>query len=358
MPIDVICSCGRRMSVPDHFAGKSGKCKGCGARLTIPRPDEPFTFTEQDLVQAVAVRPCDPVPLAQPVGEPRPVSPAPIPPIVVATEPKHTSVYVPNKRRFALSRRAMIFTACSAVAVFILVPLVASLGRPNCHALAPDALKNGNLDAAEKYYRLGLQQAIRENAHYFIAVTHQGLADVAMAREDWATAEKEARTAFDELICPVNMQRDKFFRDIDMVKCFNTMGYAKIATGDYEKGIREVEEADMIQAEQLKGMNEPNASIRMSGLYRAIARVTGQPRYYQRALERIKRVEDGVVSFKYGSLGQTIAHSNVLKERAAIAREFAIPGENPVAIEEEANRMEKAFLDKEKSDQERHGIAR
>ena len=38
MPIDVSCSCGKSFSVPDHFAGKSGKCKACGARLVIPEP--------------------------------------------------------------------------------------------------------------------------------------------------------------------------------------------------------------------------------------------------------------------------------------------------------------------------------
>jgi tetratricopeptide (TPR) repeat protein len=237
----------------------------------------------------------------------------------------------------------------------ILIPLVVHVNRPNYYALAPRALNNGDLDAAEKYYRLGLQQAIREDAHYFIAVTHQGLADVAMAREDWPTAEKEARTTFDELICPVNMQCDKFSRDTDMVKCFSTMGYVKIAQGDYEKGIREIEEADRIETELYQGMSEPNTSIRMSRLYRGIARATGQPRYYQRALERIKKAEDGVVSFKFGNLSQTIAHANVLRERAAIVREYAIRDEDPDGIEEQADRMEKAFRDREKADRERHG---
>jgi hypothetical protein len=38
MAIEVECRCGTRISVPDHFAGKVGKCKACGERLVIPEP--------------------------------------------------------------------------------------------------------------------------------------------------------------------------------------------------------------------------------------------------------------------------------------------------------------------------------
>jgi hypothetical protein len=34
--IEVICPCGRVFTLPDHVAGRSGKCKNCGARLVIP----------------------------------------------------------------------------------------------------------------------------------------------------------------------------------------------------------------------------------------------------------------------------------------------------------------------------------
>lgn len=36
MPIEVSCSCGRTLKVPDQFAGKKGKCPGCGTMLRIP----------------------------------------------------------------------------------------------------------------------------------------------------------------------------------------------------------------------------------------------------------------------------------------------------------------------------------
>ncbi len=38
MPIDVSCPCGSIISVGDHFAGKSGRCRRCGKRLVIPYP--------------------------------------------------------------------------------------------------------------------------------------------------------------------------------------------------------------------------------------------------------------------------------------------------------------------------------
>lgn len=36
MPIDVVCQCGRKASVPDAMAGKKGKCPACGEILSIP----------------------------------------------------------------------------------------------------------------------------------------------------------------------------------------------------------------------------------------------------------------------------------------------------------------------------------
>ncbi|HEY2156445.1 MAG TPA: hypothetical protein VGH33_12495, partial [Isosphaeraceae bacterium] len=36
MPIPVACRCGKTFEVPDHFAGKSGRCKTCGQALMIP----------------------------------------------------------------------------------------------------------------------------------------------------------------------------------------------------------------------------------------------------------------------------------------------------------------------------------
>lgn len=41
MPIELVCQCGKRFSVPDQFAGKKASCKACGAKLLIPSPAAP-----------------------------------------------------------------------------------------------------------------------------------------------------------------------------------------------------------------------------------------------------------------------------------------------------------------------------
>ncbi|MEW6358193.1 MAG: tetratricopeptide repeat protein [Planctomycetota bacterium] len=40
MPIRIECSCGKVLNVPDTMAGQKGKCPGCGAVLTVPKPGE------------------------------------------------------------------------------------------------------------------------------------------------------------------------------------------------------------------------------------------------------------------------------------------------------------------------------
>src|SRR5438105_3322003 len=36
--IEFACSCGKRFSVPDNFAGRTARCKACGSNVTVPQP--------------------------------------------------------------------------------------------------------------------------------------------------------------------------------------------------------------------------------------------------------------------------------------------------------------------------------
>lgn len=51
MPIHLAChGCGKSFSVPDHFAGRRGKCKHCGTAMDVPEfaPASPATFVVED----------------------------------------------------------------------------------------------------------------------------------------------------------------------------------------------------------------------------------------------------------------------------------------------------------------------
>lgn len=67
MPIDFACAkCGRETSAPEEFAGKKGRCGGCGEVLVIPPPNYDLPV----LVPKAAPRPSPPVPA--------PIQPTPI----------------------------------------------------------------------------------------------------------------------------------------------------------------------------------------------------------------------------------------------------------------------------------------
>jgi len=40
MAIKFVCDCGRELNLKDEFAGKKGKCPGCGAVIHVPTPEE------------------------------------------------------------------------------------------------------------------------------------------------------------------------------------------------------------------------------------------------------------------------------------------------------------------------------
>ena len=49
MSIKVVCPNGHALQVKDEFAGKSGLCPHCKARITVPKP-EPEAVSEDDLL--------------------------------------------------------------------------------------------------------------------------------------------------------------------------------------------------------------------------------------------------------------------------------------------------------------------
>jgi len=227
---------------------------------------------------------------------------------------------------------------------------------PNYYALAPEALRSGNTDLAEKYYRLGLQQAIRDDRHFFIAVTHQGLASVEFEKKNWAEAEREAKVAFDEFLCPKNENLSS--NDYNLIGCFHVMGYSQIIQGKYEEGLRNIEEADDINAKWTKGFNEPTASLDMAKTYRTVASLSHQAHLYHRAAERIKKAEELLQTPAFIYLKNSIFNVNLLREKSQIIREAGFLEPNPDDINLEATRMENAFYARERADRERHELSR
>jgi hypothetical protein len=120
--------------------------------------------------------------------------------------------------------------------------------------------------------------------------------------------------------------------------------------------VRDIEGGDDFAWVIIRGLHEPADSIKIAMVYRGAGRATGQKRYYREALERIEKAETGL-SYNAGfNLQYTIAHANVLREKAAVIRESDTIQGDADAIEGEADRIEKEFLDREKADRNRHQL--
>src|SRR4051794_30125699 len=62
MAIAFTCpSCGKSLQLPDHAAGKTGKCKACGARIAIPA-DDAVEADSYAVIEPEPSRPADPLP--------------------------------------------------------------------------------------------------------------------------------------------------------------------------------------------------------------------------------------------------------------------------------------------------------
>jgi hypothetical protein len=64
MAIPVTCECGRKINLPDEYAGKKGKCPECGATIPIPARPEPAPAKEPPKEESF------PEPEAKPAGIP------------------------------------------------------------------------------------------------------------------------------------------------------------------------------------------------------------------------------------------------------------------------------------------------
>lgn len=73
MPITVHCSCGKAISVPDSYAGRTGTCRGCGAPIMVP--------ASNDAVEAFLIPEDDMMPVSRPPSPPSPIH------VVIADDP-------------------------------------------------------------------------------------------------------------------------------------------------------------------------------------------------------------------------------------------------------------------------------
>jgi hypothetical protein len=48
MPIELTCSCGKRLQVAEEFSGRQGRCPACGELLQIPGRDDTTTAPSSD----------------------------------------------------------------------------------------------------------------------------------------------------------------------------------------------------------------------------------------------------------------------------------------------------------------------
>jgi hypothetical protein len=53
MPIEITCSCRKRLQVGNEFAGRQGQCPACGALLLIPDRDPTVAASSPESAQAV-----------------------------------------------------------------------------------------------------------------------------------------------------------------------------------------------------------------------------------------------------------------------------------------------------------------
>jgi len=83
--IEVVCpSCGAKLNVPERYAGRTGKCKGCGAAVTVPAAPTEAGAAEPD-EWSLANHPVE--------APPAPTPPPPAPPPVQTPYPAYPPTY-------------------------------------------------------------------------------------------------------------------------------------------------------------------------------------------------------------------------------------------------------------------------
>ena len=117
MPIHLAChGCGKSFSVPDHFAGRRGKCKHCGAAMSVPAfvPSSPTTFVIED----------DPVRLRTPRR--RPIGFGQIVGMILAfLAPTGWFLYAaPKMDNRTIAQASMIFMAAGFLVIIIGFPIL------------------------------------------------------------------------------------------------------------------------------------------------------------------------------------------------------------------------------------------
>ncbi|TET39299.1 MAG: hypothetical protein E3J72_00705 [Planctomycetota bacterium] len=92
MAIPVTCECGRKINLPDEYAGKKGKCPECGATIPIPAASEPAPVKEAS----------EPAPVKEPPPEPEEKEPPSELEVDFLPEPETKPAGIPVKKKAAV----------------------------------------------------------------------------------------------------------------------------------------------------------------------------------------------------------------------------------------------------------------
>src|SRR4051794_39394154 len=117
MPIEVSCSCGKRLRARDDLAGKRAKCPGCGQMLTISAPPPPPAVEEEPDLYGFADAPAE-------EPNPRPVARTAVAPVAAAARPGTTMATRPVTAKPALAATAAPPTQTSTRGRFVYVALL------------------------------------------------------------------------------------------------------------------------------------------------------------------------------------------------------------------------------------------
>lgn len=119
--------------------------------------------------------------------------------------------------------------------------VVYQVTKPNYYSLAPAALEKGDPEGAERYYRLALERADRENSEFFRGISHLGLSKVAAQKKQWPVAKSEAETSILHFESGKNEKPN--ILDFSLDEAYLQLGLASVALREYGAAVESLEKS-------------------------------------------------------------------------------------------------------------------
>jgi tetratricopeptide (TPR) repeat protein len=188
--------------------------------------------------------------------------------------------------------------------------------EPNYYKLAAEALDHGEYGEAERFYKLALKRAERDNEQYHKGVVHKGLGKVFMEQKLYLAAEEEFQLAAIEYAKASSA-------DSELQECYHVLGELQLTNNNCSDAVATFEKSLIHFRESHMGsisLDHQKKLFKMAKEYHDAGNRCKNTKFYKKALWYLRECD----ADPGGRYGRSVESDELQREKDAIIHDAGL----------------------------------